>query len=70
MWLVSGPDIWRSERGIADRRCEEAGMVKKWRRLYWVYILGSRRGTLYTGMTGNLKNRIHQHKQETNRSFT
>gem|GEM_PF-4960917 len=45
-------------------------MVKKWRRLYWVYILGSRRGTLYTGMTGNLKNRIHQHKQETNRSFT
>jgi putative endonuclease len=29
---------------------------------YWVYIVASRSGTLYTGMTGFLFNRVLQHK--------
>jgi putative endonuclease len=29
---------------------------------YWVYIVASVRGTLYTGMTGDLYTRIMQHK--------
>jgi len=29
---------------------------------YWVYIVASRTGTLYTGMTGDLYKRIMQHK--------
>ena len=29
---------------------------------YWVYIVASRTGTLYTGLTGDLYKRIMQHK--------
>ena len=29
---------------------------------YWVYIVASKTGTLYTGMTGDLYTRIMQHK--------
>ena len=29
---------------------------------YWVYIIASKTGTLYTGMTGDLYTRIMQHK--------
>jgi putative endonuclease len=29
---------------------------------FWVYITGSRTGTLYTGMTGFISTRIGQHK--------
>jgi len=32
-------------------------------RQYYVYILGSFSGTLYIGVTGNLRRRIWQHKQ-------
>ncbi len=29
---------------------------------FWVYIVGSSSGTLYTGMTNDLSNRVRQHK--------
>jgi len=39
--------------------------------MYFVYILASKRyGTLYTGMTGNLANRVYQHKHDLLKGFT
>jgi len=36
-----------------------------------VYIMGSRRnGTLYTGVTSNLVQRVHQHREELAPGFT
>lgn len=32
------------------------------RKKYWVYIVGSRSGTLYIGMTNNLYRRLLEHK--------
>ena len=37
---------------------------------FWVYILTSRTGTLYVGVTGYLNRRIMQHKIDTIESFT
>jgi putative endonuclease len=37
---------------------------------FWVYILSSRTGTLYVGITGYLDRRIHQHKIDTIKGFT
>jgi putative endonuclease len=38
---------------------------------YFVYILASKRyGTLYTGVTGDLSKRIHQHKHDLFKGFT
>jgi len=37
---------------------------------YYVYIMSSRSGTLYTGMTNNLLRRVYQHKNKTNEGFT
>lgn len=38
---------------------------------YYVYILASKRnGTLYTGVTGNLPQRIHDHKNDFIPGFT
>jgi putative endonuclease len=39
-------------------------------RTYWVYILGSSSGTLYTGMSGNIKKRVFIHKQHLVKGFT
>ena len=40
-------------------------------RKYYVYILASKRnGTLYIGMTNNLRNRMYQHKQMLIPGFT
>lgn len=40
-------------------------------KLYYVYILSSqKRGTLYIGVTNNLKRRIHEHKEKQNTGFT
>ncbi len=37
---------------------------------YTVYILGSGSGTLYVGVTSNLRFRVRQHKEHTFRGFT
>ncbi len=37
---------------------------------FWVYILSSRSGTLYTGITGYFEKRIHQHKYDSIEGFT
>jgi putative endonuclease len=40
------------------------------RKKYCVYILASHSGTLYIGMTGNLQQRIFDHKFHLNEGFT
>ncbi len=37
---------------------------------YYVYILGSLSGTLYTGITNNILERVFQHKQHEIEGFT
>jgi len=37
---------------------------------FYVYIMGSESGTLYAGMTSNLKKRIYQHKNHLKPGFT
>ena len=37
---------------------------------YYVYLLASRSGTLYVGVTNDLVRRVWQHKQVTNDGFT
>lgn len=38
---------------------------------YWVYIITNRKnGVLYIGMTGNLKQRLQQHKNKNIKSFS
>ena len=37
---------------------------------YYVYILQSKAGVLYTGFTNNLKKRVYQHKSKLNPGFT
>ena len=37
---------------------------------YYVYIMTSRTGTLYTGMTSELKRRVYEHKQKLRDGFT
>jgi len=37
---------------------------------FWVYIMASRTGTLYTGMTGFVDTRIFQHKSGEIDGFT
>ncbi len=39
-------------------------------RTYYVYILTNESGTLYTGVTGNLKKRVWQHKTKEVKGFT
>ncbi len=39
-------------------------------RSYWVYILGSRTGTLYVGLTSDLELRVAQHRAGTFGGFT
>ncbi len=37
---------------------------------YFVYILTSNSGTLYTGMTNDVQRRVSQHKHKLNEGFT
>jgi putative endonuclease len=37
---------------------------------YFVYIMSSLSGTLYTGVTSNIENRVYQHKQKLANGFT
>lgn len=37
---------------------------------YYVYIMASETGTIDTGITSNLKRRIHEHKLKANPGFT
>ena len=37
--------------------------------IYYVYIMTNRSKTLYTGVTGNLENRVFEHKQGINGEF-
>ena len=39
-------------------------------KVYYVYILASSSGTLYTGVTNNLKRRVYEHKQGIGSEFT
>lgn len=39
-------------------------------RTYYVYILTNRSGTLYTGMTNNIRRRVRQHKDKAIPGFT
>ncbi len=39
-------------------------------RHFYVYILASRQGTLYTGVTNDLMFRLHQHREKTGSAFT
>lgn len=38
--------------------------------MYYVYILTNKSNTLYIGVTGNLKRRLHEHKQKYVEGFT
>lgn len=37
---------------------------------YYVYIITSRTGTLYIGVTSNLQRRVYQHKEKVYEGFT
>ncbi|MFA6186660.1 MAG: GIY-YIG nuclease family protein [Phycisphaerae bacterium] len=37
---------------------------------YYVYIMGSQTGTLYVGMTNNIKQRVYQHRKHLKEGFT
>ncbi len=37
---------------------------------YYVYIMSSKSGTLYTGMTSDFENRVYQHKNILMKGFT
>jgi predicted GIY-YIG superfamily endonuclease len=49
-------------QGILSKMPVLSSFAVKHEYRYWVYIVASKTGTLYTGMTGDLYTRIMQHK--------
>ncbi len=47
---------------LSKYSCSMSGVKDGFLHKYWVYIVASATGTLYTGMTGDLYKRIMQHK--------
>ncbi len=39
-------------------------------RTFWVYIVASKSGVLYVGVTGNIVRRVHEHRPKTVPGFT
>ena len=60
----------RFEVFLRKRLCYACRVRDGFHYKYWVYILTSRTGTLYIGITGYLDKRIHQHKFDTIDGFT
>jgi putative endonuclease len=67
----------RAQRGIPTATMNSRGMnsktqnpVRKFQRCYFVYIIASLRGTLYVGLTDDLRKRILQHRAGTFDGFT
>ena len=57
------------ERGKAFSRCSGLSRVMNGQK-YWTYIIASRTGTLYIGMTNNLYVRVMQHKSREIEGFS
>jgi len=52
-------------------RCDTLPVVREgFHYTFWVYILTSRTGTLYVGITGYIDRRISQHKMDSIEGFT
>ena len=50
-------------QSFATRRTADEGSMHSAARFYYVYIMTNRSQTLYTGVTGNLEQRVFEHKQ-------
>ena len=50
-------------RAFATRRAADEGSMYSAPCFYYVYIMTNRSKTLYTGVTGNLEQRVFEHKQ-------
>ena len=50
--------------------CQHDTVIIRGVKTYYVYILTSKAGVLYTGITNDIKTRVFQHKTKLNESFT
>jgi len=63
------PFVCHPERSASNReRAVEGSMY--YERWYWVYIMTNRSKTLYTGITGNIVQRVWDHKSGDVEGFT
>ena len=53
---------------ITDKLCHHTFNVSM--KSYYVYIMSSQRRALYVGVTGNLEERVYQHKTHVHEGFT
>ncbi|MDM7925848.1 MAG: GIY-YIG nuclease family protein [bacterium] len=60
-----------TEKTAADRnRKVRAGVVKKKRKIFSVYVLRSAEGRMYIGYSQDVEKRIRQHNAKANRGWT